>query len=142
MPTVQEKIEGFSDTEVLARTLWGENRGGGVEGMQSVANVIVNRAASPGWWGDDIRGVCLKAEQFSCWNANDPNLMVMLNVNEYDVQYKTALDLATQAIAGTLEDITGGATYYFASSLKYPSWAEGHTPCADIRGQLFFNDID
>jgi hypothetical protein len=43
--------------QVLARTAWGENRGGGQVGLQSVINVIMNRAAHPGWWGTTPIGV-------------------------------------------------------------------------------------
>ena len=47
------------EADVLARTLWGEARGEGEDGMQAVANVICNRAAiarAKGgyWWGNDI----------------------------------------------------------------------------------------
>jgi hypothetical protein len=35
----------IADQFVLALTCWRENRGGGIPGMQSVANVIMNRAA-------------------------------------------------------------------------------------------------
>lgn len=36
-------------------------------GELAVASVIANRAAKPGWWGRDIRSVCLAPAQFSCW---------------------------------------------------------------------------
>jgi len=135
-------LDSFSDKEVLAKTLYGENRGGGEEGMHSVANVIVNRSKNPSWWGDDIRSVCLKPAQFSCWNSNDPNYEVVINVTTEDAIYTLALDIADQAIGGTLEDITDGATYYFAKSMTHwPKWAIDHTPCADIAGQLFFNNV-
>jgi spore germination cell wall hydrolase CwlJ-like protein len=62
----------FDTQGVLARTLWAEARSQGGEGMHAVANVILNRAAQPDWWGKDIRSVCLAPYQFSCWNENDP----------------------------------------------------------------------
>ncbi len=130
----------FSDQSILARTIWGENRGGGEEGMTSVANVVINRVAQPGWWGMDIRSVCLKPEQFSCWNANDPNYPLIMAVDEANSTFALAMDIAAQAIGGTLSDITNGATSYYALSMAEPPyWATGKTPCATIQNQLFFS---
>lgn len=132
----------FTDQQILAKTIWGEARGGGVAGMQSVASVIVNRAKKPGWWGDDIRSICLKPYQFSCWLSNDPNLPKILAVDEANTQYAIAMEVAEQAINSTLTDTTNGATSYYAESMaEPPKWAVGKTPCAEIAGQLFFNDI-
>jgi len=61
------------ELDILAKTLWGEARGEGREGLIAVAWVIKNRADNPGWWGKSIELVCLKPYQFSCWNADDPN---------------------------------------------------------------------
>ena len=44
----------LTDTEVFAKTLWGEARGEGIIGMLAVACVIKNRINRPGWWGNDI----------------------------------------------------------------------------------------
>jgi spore germination cell wall hydrolase CwlJ-like protein len=132
----------FTDQQILGMTLWGECRSGGEEGMTSVANVIVNRANAPGWWGADIRSVCLAPEQFSCWNSNDPNRAQMLALTPESPQFPLALSIAGQAIAGTLVDITNGSTYYYASSMiRPPSWAAGKTPAATIAGQIFFNNV-
>jgi len=137
-------ISDMDDQEVLARTAWGECRGGGSIGMQSVINVICNRAASPKWWGHDIRSVCLKAAQFSCWLPSDPNRNKLMSVDESDAAYNSALNLAQQAIEGTLPDITNGATYYYSIKgvARTPNWAIGKIPCATIKGQYFFNNID
>ena len=61
------------DIRILAQTIWGENRGGGYLGMQSVCNAIMNRVKIGGWWGSTVMGVCLKPYQFSCWLRSDPN---------------------------------------------------------------------
>jgi hypothetical protein len=135
-------IEQLTDQEVLAMTAYGENRGGGVVGMTSVLNVIMNRANHPSWWGNSPRDCCLKPEQFDVWDQNDPNYQIILSVNSIDAVYAQALDLAGQALNGSLADITKGATYYFANSMEQkPYWAKGHTPCAVIAGQQFYNDI-
>ena len=135
-------INDFSDLEIIARTAYGENRGGATEGMQSVLNVIANRAAKKTWFGHSLREVCLKPYQFSCWLPHDPNYTLLTGELDHDPIFIKATDLAQQSIYGILPDITDGATYYFAKGMKvWPHWAVGHFPCADIQGQYFFNDI-
>ena len=62
-----------SDLMIMAKTIWGEARGESHNGQVAVAWVIRNRAERGGWWGNTIREVCLKDQQFSCWNHNDCN---------------------------------------------------------------------
>ena len=130
----------FSDQEILAKTIWGEARGEIPAGQQAVACVILNRVALNGWRGHDIRSVCLKPFQFSCWLQNDPNRTKMLEVTaDSDQIYANCLDIAASAITGTLIDNTNGATSYFAASMKTPpAWANGLQPCQIIGNHLFF----
>ena len=127
--------------QVLAGTAWGEARGGGVAGMQSVCNVVMNRANHPRWWGRDPLSVCLDPWQFSCWNETDPNRtkIMALNPASPDPDFATALGLAKQALAGGLHDITGGAdSYYDAEMRTPPDWAGRAVFCATIAGQMFY----
>lgn len=125
--------------EVVAGTAWGENRSGGVAGMQSVCNVIMNRANHPRWWGKTPLSVCLEPEQFSCWNSDDPNRAKIMAVPPTDTDFAVALGLARQAIAGTLRDITAGAdSYYDVSMAKQPSWAARAAFCTVVAGQAFY----
>lgn len=121
------------DQDTLARTIWGEARGQGREAMENVASVIMNRYRArregKGYasWGP-VRGtiaqICQAPYQFSCWNTSDPNRAQCIAVNTSNAAFKTALSIAGSAIAGTLEDRTGGADHYFASSMGVlPSWA-------------------
>ena len=76
-----------NDLQILARTLFGEARGEGDEGLEAVACVIMNRYKSGKWFtgydvlnGKKIPSVaqtCLKKAQFSCWNKNDPNYKLL-----------------------------------------------------------------
>lgn len=135
-------VNDFDDVNILARTAYGENRGGGVEGMQSVLNVIMNRAAHAGWFGSTPREVCLKPLQFDCWMPSDPNFHLITTINDSLPVFASAMALAQSALDGMLEDITNGATYYFADTmLQWPHWAQGHSPSAVVAHQLFFNDI-
>lgn len=123
-------IDGYSDTTVIARTLWGEARGQGAEGMQAVCNVIQNRAAHPGWWGHDLRSVCLARKQFSCWNADSVECKAMRANEIMDTSYPIADSIALSAIAGKLPDITEGADHYYEEDgvTHQPNWAVGKTP--------------
>jgi N-acetylmuramoyl-L-alanine amidase len=134
-------VDNLSDLEVVARTAYGENRGGGHEGMQSVINVIYNRSCADGF-PTTMRAVCLAPKQFDCWFPNTPDYIATIHALDTEPSMVIALELAQAALDDDLVDITDGATFYFASSMKqWPHWAIGHTPCATIAGQLFFNDI-
>ena len=110
--------------------------------MIAVANVVMNRVAKGGWWGNTVREVCLKPYQFSCWLLGDPNRTIIINLDETFSIYRDALAIAQQACGGTLEDITNGATSYYAKGSPEPKWAIGKDPCAVIGHHLFYNDID
>jgi N-acetylmuramoyl-L-alanine amidase len=138
--------------DVLARTLWGEAGGTGGfsavgrKALEAVAWVVLNRVARPRWWGTTVETVCLKAWQFSCWNANNPRLPQIRAVDETDGPFVACRAVAAGALAGSLPpDPTLGATHYYASFLdaqgRAPSWAGGLSPTAVIGGHKFFKDI-
>lgn len=132
--------------DTLARTLWGEARGEGPQGMEAVACVILNRvhvAQAKGgyWWGSDIISVCQKPYQFSCWNRSDPNYKQLQAVTEKDIHYATAVRIARRAVAETLADTTGGATHYHAKYVS-PDWASGQKPTAIIGNHIFYKLIE
>lgn len=124
--------------DTLARTLYGEARGEGFEGMAAVACVVINRVSAPCWWGSDIISVCRKYRQFSCWNENDPNLEVIRKVDGSYLIFSVALQIAESAIKGKLKDKTGGANHYYRQGTPEPDWAKGKTPVAKIGNHLFF----
>jgi spore germination cell wall hydrolase CwlJ-like protein len=136
--------QGVRAVDILARTVWGEARGEGQAGMTAIAAVIINRVnvarAQPSgdyWWGNSIIRVCQQPLQFSCWNANDPNLPQLQNVTAADPTFAIATRIAQWAASGTLPDPTGGATHYHALNVM-PSWALGQTPTAIIGRQVFY----
>jgi hypothetical protein len=122
----------------MARTLWGEARGEGSTGMEAVACVIRNRADHPGWWGDDIRSVCLKPSQFSCWNTDDPNLPKLKAVSASDPTFASALQIAHTAMSGSLADITDGSDSYFALHTPIPKWATSDKFVKTIGNHSFY----
>lgn len=128
--------------DILARTIWGEARGEGYSGMVAVANVVLNRASNPGWWGFDIASVCLKDWQFSCWNITDPNRPAMLAVTTgMDQTFAMAVEIAREAVNGTLTDNTNGATHYYAKSIAAPNWTAGATLAAVIGNHKFYKGV-
>lgn len=140
-----KNIESFYreiEIDVLARTLWGEARGEGDQGMQAVACVVLNRVAAAVergtyWWGNNIIQVCQKPYQFSCWNRSDPNFRVLQAVDGKDLYFTTALRIARRAAAGTLGDVTNGATHYHAKGVE-PYWAKGEKPVVVIGHHIFY----
>ncbi|MGN1091616.1 MAG: cell wall hydrolase [Alphaproteobacteria bacterium] len=125
------------EIDLMARTMWGEARGEGIRGMQAVANVIMNRVNAGRWYGRTVEDVVLKPYQFSCWNANDPNLPKLKSVNEKDTQFSNAKGLARLAYEDNLVDITGGATHYHAAGIT-PYWANAMNKTAVIGNHAFY----
>lgn len=128
----------FSDQEIMAKTLFGEARNQGEEGIKAVANVILNRMNSGiTWWGDTIRNVCLHSYQFSCWNSSDPNRIRIMRVTDADKIYKLCLAVADLAMRGDLDDNTNGATSYQVIGTN-AKWSQGQTPVAVIGSHEFY----
>lgn len=142
MNTQADPVAGFDDRSVLARTLWAEARSQGVLGMIAVANVIANRAASPGWWGRNVRTVCLDPYQFSCWNANDPQHEAIRRPLITDDAYLHADAIAQAQLLGALKDVTNGADHYVAEyALRATKWDDAHKPtfvCGEPGSRHFF----
>ena len=104
--------------------------------MQSVINVLVNRAAKR---GTSVYAEAVRRLQFSSMTApGDPNLILYPADN--DPQWQGALILAAEA-ATSLQDITGGATSYYALSMTTPPyWAASMKETVRIAGQVFFKN--
>lgn len=134
-----------AEVDIVARTLFGEARGEMRQGQQAVANVIMNRAkigyAHPHFGDGTPSTACLAHMQFSCWNENDPNRAIILDVDDSNPIFSQCLQIATEAVAGSLEDITDNATYYYVKGSPEPAWAVDKEPCAIIGRHLFYKDI-
>ncbi len=128
MPPTTDPID---PADILARTLWGEDR----RGRELVANVIMNRVnadlghdGKPDWWGEGVIGVCLKPFQLSCWLPGDPNRDKIRAVTTDDPIFVQCLEIAQAAIAGNLPDYSDGSTHYLNAKTtmqlqgKLPPW--------------------
>lgn len=128
----------------VARTVWGEARNQGFDGMLAVACVIANRSLASTWYGSTPEDVCTKRWQFSCWNEGDPNRQRMLSHLPGDSETMSlAIDavLLASRIAGTDHDPTNGATHFHTHYVN-PDWSQGKKPCATIGDHVFFNNVD
>jgi N-acetylmuramoyl-L-alanine amidase len=136
-----------SAVDILARTLWGEARGEPVRGKEAVACVVMNRvrtAQARGgryWWGADPIAVCTKPWQFSCWNPADPNRAKLEAVTMEDRTFRMCVRIARRALAGVVDDPTGGATHYHTRDVA-PPWSRGRSPTAEIGGHVFYANVE
>ena len=142
--------------DILARTITGEARGQGQDGMELVAMVVMNRCAAakaycertgkkrhPLFGDGSPASACLAKWQFSCWNEGDPNRAIIENLNEGYAIFRQAINIAQDAVYRKLKDRTHGSLHYYAQSMKSPpKWAEGKTPAHVEARHLFFNNID
>lgn len=115
-------VDRLDDREILARTLEGEARSEGYDGMLAAGAVIDNRAAS-GRYGKGLRGVILKDGQFSAWNgitgyAGGKGGLDMLNMRPSQDAYRAA----DAILSRNYSDPTGGATHYYNPASASPEW--------------------
>ena len=147
---------------IVARTLWGEARGEGLDGIKAVAAVIANRARAaaryrsrynhlhPQYGDGTLASACQVSNrgtwQFTCWSPADPNRAKMLAVTEADAIFASCLEIAKTAIVGQLPDPTGGAINYLDpdTTLKLyghlPGWASTMRQTARIGRHAFYID--
>ncbi len=118
----------INDTVCLIKNIYHEARGEGVEGMQAVALVTLNRAKQQ---DKTVCEVVYQHKQFSWTNTTKGrNKPLTSNVNEIYA-------VATQAMTGTLDDFTGGATHYHTKAVK-PVWRKALDKVAVINNHIFY----
>ena len=120
-------------TDIIAATLVGEAGGEGEKGMQAVLNVIMNRAKN------DIKNapkVCLMPKQFSMWNGKSESSVVP--AAKKHKSWQKAVELVNMAKSGKLDDITGGADFYYNPKLAKPDWAKLFTKTVTIGNHIFY----
>lgn len=133
----------LSDLDIAARTIAGETRGEFKDGQIDVAHVLLNRwRETRGQFRMDhtLAATCLRWKQFSCWNHNDPNRLVMEGLTANDEVYRMALHSLLEAIDSPA-DRTLGSKHYSTIETN-PSWAADHKPCYTNGGHKFWNSID
>jgi spore germination cell wall hydrolase CwlJ-like protein len=134
------------EIDVLARTLWGEARSEGVQGLEAVASVILNRVKvsrkmAGYWWGNNLVQVCQKPYQFSCWNKSDPQYKRVISVDASDLHFATCIRVARRALLGLIKDTTNGATHYHADYVN-PTWADIRKKTVIIGRHFFYRLVE
>jgi len=90
----------LSSTEIVALTLYGEARGEPIEGQIAVGCVIRNRIGVSKTYAN----VCLEDYQFSCWNPDDPNYVILV-------------ELAKTIIFGSVENLVLNQCLWIATGI-------------------------
>jgi len=141
---IKRKLAKMRDVDVLARLLWGECRGELLRGQVAVACVVLNRVAD-GRFGRGIKGVCLRPWQFSCFNANDPNLPLLIQPPKF-APFEQCEIVAQLGLDHLLVDPTGGATHYFNPSVVKGGWPaswdkDRMVNCGRIGRHVFLREV-
>lgn len=117
-----------NDTLCMLKNIYHEARGEGVEGMQAVALVTLNRAKQQ---DKTVCEVVYQRKQFSWANtAKGRNKPITGNIN-------TVYTVASQAMTGVLDDITGGATHYHTKKVR-PVWRKALDKVGTINNHIFY----
>lgn len=140
-------IDITSDFQVLVATIDGEGESEPLIGKQAIAASIMNRVALAGvhpHFGDGtVRGACLAHAQYDCWLPGpDHDRIMALDLANPSPALQDCITVAEAALAGTLKDPTGDATYYYnPAEIEAPAWTEGGIFCGRFGNQLFFRGI-
>ena len=136
---VRQRLWGEGETLLLARLIYGEARGEPRAVKVAVGAVPCNRARRPDWWGRSLRDVCLKRWQFSCFNADDVNLPVLLGAGLDDPAFVECLGVAFAVQHGYAADPTAGATHYHDRTIR-PAWAARMEKTLETTRFVFYRD--
>lgn len=124
------------DMDILVKTVVGEARGEGFNGMRAVAEVILNRVNHKKF-PNTVHEVCLQPKQFSCWNADDRNRSKINSLNGQSRFYK----MAKLAVDRALSDhrLLPESVTHFHTKAVSPTWAKKRTPVASIKQHVFYS---
>ena len=112
----------------MFKNIYHEARGEGVAGMQAVAAVTLNRAAQT---GESVCDVVYARKQFSWTNTTKGRNKPI--EGDTSVLYT----VVAQAMSGTMQDITGGATHYHTKRVN-PVWRKALDKVAVINNHIFY----
>lgn len=140
-------LDSLSETEILGLTIIGEARGESIAGQVAVGCVIRNRLRAN---HKNYHEVCLSPRQFSCWNENDPNRVVLMELagrlvsgdKITDPYLKQCIYIASGIQSWDIMDNTAGATNYMTRDLfdsNTVSWTKNATNMSIEGHHIFFN---
>jgi N-acetylmuramoyl-L-alanine amidase len=127
-------------TEVfyLGFVAWREARGETREVKLGVVFSILNRVASPKWWGTDISSVVIKPWQYSSMtNPHDLQLTKFPLLSH--ASWLESLQVAIEAYDGCAANSCPGADSYHDVSISAPGWARPEAFVCQLGRIRFFN---
>lgn len=119
----------------LATNVYHEARSESLTGQAAVAHVTLNRVRSAAY-PDTVCAVVTQKTGRSCqfgWHCDGRP-----DAPQNERQYRRAVGVALDALAGKSADPTAGATYFVSSHGKAPSWTRRLTETVRIEGHRFF----
>lgn len=139
-------LDNLSPVEILGLTIIGEGRGEPIHGQVGIGSVIRNRLRT----GKSYSDICLAPKQFSCWNENDPNRAVLLELAEklllgekiVDPYLKQCMFVASGIASWDIMDNTNGAVNYMTRELfnsNTVDWASNARNVSTRGNHIFFN---
>ncbi len=132
----QPEASGGAEWECLAQALYFEARGETVKGQFAVAEVILNRAASPRFPGSVCEVISQgTGQRYQCqftYNC-DGRAETIAEPRAYERVGKVAKIM----LDGAPRNLTGGATFYHSRTVS-PRWARAFMRTASIGEHLFY----
>lgn len=129
----------LEDILIAARTLYGEVRGQTYKHKRAVAHVLINRTDKKiGDRDHSLAASALRWRQFSAWNENDPNRVLLEHVDFNDKHFRECFSAVLMAL--NEKDFTNGSRHYHHKNIS-PKWAKEHSPVMFIEPHKFYNDI-
>lgn len=126
-PAPREQIALDDDTICLAKIVHHESANQPVKGQMAVAQVVMNRLASPKF-PKTICGIALQRNQFFNVHAYNP---------PKDKRWDLAVQIAMDARAGTSEPVVGEALFFHAAYAN-PPFFRGRPRVAQIGDHIFY----
>ena len=120
--------------EVLALNMYHEARGEGLDGMQMVGEVTLNRVEHE-YFPDNVCEVVYQRSQFS-WTRNNSNTIP----SKDDEMWKIALEMAENLINGEIEFFDNGATHFLNPRRvsRMPRWSRNFERVGRVGNHVFY----
>ncbi|TVQ37842.1 MAG: cell wall hydrolase [Geminicoccaceae bacterium] len=127
--------EDLKSVACLAQNLWFETRGSSETDKMAVANVVLNRVVDPRY-PNDICEVIWQPHQFSWTNDGKSDQVRVMNPIDR-AAWKRIVAISIDAVSGTLEDPTAGATHFHATYVT-PGWAQSLYRIVQIDQHIYY----
>lgn len=129
-------LDASRDLECLTQAAYYEARGEGRDGMQAVAQVVLNRARHPAFpksvCGVVFQGATLRT---GCQFSFTCNGSMRARVNP--VAWNRARDVASKALSGSVYAAVGNATHFHTTGVS-PSWRNSLIQVSQVGSHLFY----